>query len=196
MSYPFIQNIISDEKIPLNQEINIYENKKNFTYKPKGNYNNNPTQKAYQTFRKDNESYIKNNNFSISSKNFQENKQYNNSENLRENNELRNYNHLIQYLEKYKELNDRLIETLENEKNDVKIDMNKRKRDVENLEHILNYISSFGDNKETKDFIPFYLIDKRKLFENMVKYLYSKDEMTHSFKHKNVRLYKIHNKLK
>jgi len=113
-----------------------------------------------------------------------------------EDKELKNYSNLIQYLEKYKELNDRLIETLENEKNDVKIDVKKRKRDVEYLEHILNYISSLGENKDVKDLIPFYLIDKRKLFENMVKYLYSKDEVNHSSKSKNVRLYKFHNKLK
>ena len=110
--------------------------------------------------------------------------------------DLINYNNLIQYLEKYRELNDRLIETIENDKNDVKIDFDKRKKDVEYLEYVLNYISSLGENKESKDLIPFYLIDKRKLFENMVKYLYSKDDITNSTKSKNVRFYKVNNKLK
>jgi len=111
--------------------------------------------------------------------------------------DVRNYNSLINYLEKYRDLNDKLIETLENEKNgEKKIDLDKRKKDVEYLEHVLDYITNLGDNKESKDLIPFYLIDKRKLFENMVKYLYSKDEMIHSTKPKNVRLYKYHNKPK
>ena len=111
--------------------------------------------------------------------------------------DVKNYNNLIHYLEKYRDLNDKLIENLESEKNsDKKIDLDKRKKDVEYLEHVLEYITSLGDNKENKDLIPFYLIDKRKLFENMVKYLYSKDEMIHSTKPKNVRLYKYHNKPK
>lgn len=111
--------------------------------------------------------------------------------------DVRNYNNLIHYLEKYRDLNDKLIETLESEKNgEKKIDLDKRKKDVEYLENVLDYITNLGDNKESKDLIPFYLIDKRKLFENMVKYLYSKDEMIHSTKPKNVRLYKYHNKLK
>ena len=77
------------------------------------------------------------------------------------------------------------LETLENEKNGgKKIDLDKRKKDVEYLEHVLDYITNLGDNKESKDLIPFYLIDKRKLFENMVRYLYSKDEMIHSTKPK------------
>lgn len=169
----FIQNNIYSN--------NIYNNEYNYNRIPNNNNSN--------------KQIFLNNKFPDIQFNIERNINNKNSSNNDEK-ELKNYSNLIQYLEKYRELNDRLIETLENEKNDVKIDINKRKRDVEYLEHVLNYISSLGENKEAKDFIPFYLIDKRKLFENMVKYLYSKDEMTHSTKPKNVRLYKVHNKLK
>ncbi len=188
INYLLNQNNNPKEKKKIDGDINSYEN---IIY---SHYNHN----VYNNLREDNDYSMKNTKYLVNNRNFQNNKLNFKNENNdnRDLKELKNYNHLIQYLEKYKELNDRLIETLENEKNDVKIDMNKRKKDVEYLEHILNYISSLGDNKESKDFIPFYLIDKRKLFENMVKYLYSKDEMTHSTKHRNVRLYKVHNKLK
>lgn len=109
----------------------------------------------------------------------------------------KNYSNIIQYLEKCRDFNYKLIESLESEKSgEKKIDLDKRKQDVEYLEHVLDYISNLGENKDSKDLIPFYLIDKRKLFENMYKYLYSKDEMIHSTKPKNVRLYKYTNKPK
>lgn len=191
VNYPTNPNIKANGKIQINGEFNIYEHKNNIPFSQQAFFNYSSSQNPYDNGYKKNCNYVNNN------RNFQKIPPNINLDNINKKaKDMKNYNHLIQYLEKYKELNDRLIETLENEKNDVKIDVNKRKRDVEYLEHILNYISGLGDNKESKDFIPFYLIDKRKLFENMVKYLYSKDEMTHSTKHRNVRLFKNQNKLK
>lgn len=183
-------------KIKKNNDQKRFENNNNVSLYKQGIFSNEFDKDKDQNLEREVENNSRNINFRINSSDFQDNNQNIDLRNNKDNKELKNYNHLIQYLEKYKELNDRLIETLENEKKDVKIDMNKRKKDVEYLEHILSYISSLGDNKESKDFIPFYLIDRRKLFENMVKYLYSKDEMSHSTKHKNVRLYKMHNKIK
>jgi hypothetical protein len=92
---------------------------------------------------------------------------------------LTSYEHLINLLEKYREMNDKLISCLNKDDFTVKIDTERRKQDVENLEQILEYINSVKDNQERSEkehVIPFYLIDKRKLYENIVNYIYhSKD---------------------
>lgn len=85
------------------------------------------------------------------------------------------YDHLINLLERYREMNDKLMACLNREDLTVKIDTERRKQDVENLEQILEYINSIKnlpDKNEQEHVIPFYLIDKRKLYENIVNYIY------------------------
>lgn len=87
------------------------------------------------------------------------------------------YRQLINLLEKCKEMNDRLITTLNKEDFGLKIDVDKRKKDVENLEEILDYINSAKSLQEKQNhIIPFYLIDKRKLYENIVNYMFEKKQ--------------------
>jgi hypothetical protein len=86
-----------------------------------------------------------------------------------------NYDHLINLLERYREMNDKLMSCLNREDLTVKIDTERRKQDVENLEQILEYINSIKnlpDKNEQEHVIPFYLIDKRRLYENIVNYIY------------------------
>lgn len=83
------------------------------------------------------------------------------------------YNHLINLLERYREMNDKLMSCLNQEDSYVKIDVDRRRQDVENLERILEYINSMKLIQEKQEHvIPFYLIDKRRLYENLVNYIY------------------------
>lgn len=88
------------------------------------------------------------------------------------------YSEVIHILERYKEMNEKLIATLNVESNSTKIDLEKRRRDVDKLEEVLNYITSLSYNSEEKkdEHIPFHLIDKRKLYENIVNYMFGKKE--------------------
>ncbi len=94
--------------------------------------------------------------------------------------EDKNYHTIIEELERFRDINKKIIENLEYEKNtnEVKIDYTQRKKNVKYLEEILNSVnnvSTLNNQKENRNqLIPFYLIDKRKLFENMVNYLSDK----------------------
>ena len=96
-----------------------------------------------------------------------------------DNNENFNYQNIIEVLERYKEMNDRLIRNLSIEPTNY-INLDKRKKDVENLEEVLKYINSIKDLEDrTNHVIPFYLIDKKIIYQNMIKYIFDKKEDNH-----------------
>jgi hypothetical protein len=89
------------------------------------------------------------------------------------------YIEVIDMLEKYKQMNERLMKNLKVE-SENKVNVVERKKSVENLTSVLDYINSIKNLQERKDHvIPFYLVDKNKIYENMMKYIFEKKENTH-----------------
>jgi hypothetical protein len=96
-----------------------------------------------------------------------------------ENEVKENYNEVIDLLDKYKRMNEKLMKTLTIE-SENKINVEERKRDVENLSSVLDYINSIKDLQDRKDHvIPFYLVEKKKIYNNMMKYIFEKKDSPH-----------------
>jgi len=99
-----------------------------------------------------------------------------NTDTDREKDDQFSYNRIITMLEGYREMNEKLISNL-NDKTEfsqpVIVDVEKRKKGVENLKEILDYISATKTLEDKRgQIIPFHLIDRRKLYENIVNYIF------------------------
>jgi hypothetical protein len=93
------------------------------------------------------------------------------------NDDICNFDQIIDLLEHYRDMNDTVIKNLTPEQNDNSVNLNRRKEAVESLEEVLGYINSLQDLQERKNhIIPFYLVDKRKLYENMMGYIFKREE--------------------
>jgi hypothetical protein len=84
---------------------------------------------------------------------------------------------IVRKLEKYKEMNDKLMNCLSTENIFTKIDVEKRKKDVEKLNEILDYLDNLRMTQRRQEhMIPFYLVDRNKIYENIVNYINLKNK--------------------
>jgi len=182
-----INNYFEDDQNDLIKPSDYANKNKTFSYlnyTPPSNFSN--TNSTFKDLQNDRENRHV---FSSTHKNYfiDREKETMNSENHSEKDEKYSYNKIIRMLEKYREMNEKLMTNL-NEKNflsqPVVIDLDKRKRGVENLKEILDYITITKTLEEKRDqIIPFYLIDKRKLYENIVNYIFYNKESTSIISH-------------
>jgi hypothetical protein len=88
-----------------------------------------------------------------------------------------NYNNIIDILEHYKYMNDTVIKNLTIDTNVPFVNIEKRKESVQSLEKVLEHINSIYDLQERKNHvIPFYLVEKKKIYENMLQYFFTKKD--------------------